>query len=117
MDTYPQREKRKRGTGDEYHPRNVSPKINVVAKISVPYGQKVRVLSLLSCLMSIKMIIFYIMFQFAQFALLTQAFAVFGTYTMQYINSKALRAVILGQTVSSANFSAFPMYFVISIFI
>ncbi|XP_025095968.1 probable C-mannosyltransferase DPY19L1 isoform X2 [Pomacea canaliculata] len=43
--------------------------------------------------------IFMACWQFAQFALLTQAFAVFGTYTMQYINSKALRAVILGQTV------------------
>ena len=39
-------------------------------------------------------------FQFAQFALLTQTVAVFGTYVLQYSTIQHLKAFLLGQTVS-----------------
>ena len=39
-------------------------------------------------------------FQFAQFALLTQTVAVFGTYVLQYATVEQLKAILLGQTVS-----------------
>ena len=42
----------------------------------------------------------YFLFQFAQFALLTQTVAVFGTYVLQYSTVQHLKAFLLGQTVS-----------------
>ena len=42
----------------------------------------------------------FVVFQFAQFALLTQTVAVFGTYVLQYSTIQHLKAFLLGQTVS-----------------
>ncbi|XP_035828642.1 probable C-mannosyltransferase DPY19L1 isoform X2 [Aplysia californica] len=41
---------------------------------------------------------FMLSWQFAQFALLTQTLAVFGTYVLQFISSLTFRTILLGQT-------------------
>ena len=39
------------------------------------------------------------LFQFAQFALMTQTVAVFGTYVLQFTGSQKIKVIILGQAV------------------
>ncbi len=49
-------------------------------------------------------------FQFAQFALMTQTVAVYGTYVLQYIGSHKMKVILCGQGVSqNANYIALPV--------
>ena len=41
------------------------------------------------------------LFQFAQFALMTQTVAVFGTYVLQFTGSQKIKVIILGQAVGN----------------
>ena len=52
-----------------------------------------------SLLIAIAVVCFMLPWQFAQFALMTQAVAVFGTYVLQYIGSHKMKIVLLGQSV------------------
>lgn len=53
-----------------------------------------------SILLAIAVVCFMLPWQFAQFALMTQTVAVFGTYVLQYIGSHKMKVVLLGQSVS-----------------
>ncbi|XP_041366961.1 probable C-mannosyltransferase DPY19L1 [Gigantopelta aegis] len=52
-----------------------------------------------SLLISSVTVCFMLPWQFAQFALLTQAVAVFGTYVLQYIDAQKFKVILLGQTM------------------
>lgn len=53
------------------------------------------------------------LFQFAQFALMTQTVAVFGTYVLQFTGSQKIKVIILGQAVRDNMVSLKPDNFLV----